>query len=374
MAEVRKSTLSVRRVSWLIAVPMVLAAAGLLATLMATARSRSSVAVETPPVRKTTTSPYAATISGAGLVEASSENIAVGVAVSALIKEVAVSEGDRVSAGDVLLRLDDREALARLAVAEADAAAAELELQRLKRLPRVEELPVADAVVNEAQANASNAQRDFDRISSLGPGDSASRREIDDRRLSLEAAKAQLEKAIAQRKLLQAGAWPPDVALQAARSKAALARVDAIRTDLERLVVRAPISGQILKLNARVGQFAEARVDVDAPLLLMGRTDVLHVRVDIDDTETWRFEPGAPARAFMRGNPSIATDLAFVRVDPLVAPKRSLTGSASERTDTRVLRVVYSFPASAFPVYVGQLVDVRIRAATAVRNASTTNP
>jgi hypothetical protein len=47
-----------------------------------------------------------------------------------------------------------------------------------------------------------------------------------------------------------------------------------------------------------------------------------------------------------------------------VIPKRSLTGSSSERVDTRVLQVVYSFPRESMPAYVGQLVDVYIEAAS----------
>jgi hypothetical protein len=53
--------------------------------------------------------------------------------------------------------------------------------------------------------------------------------------------------------------------------------------------------------------------------------------------------------------------LRFVRIEPYVVPKRSLTGDSLERVDTRVLQIVYAFDRPAFPVYVGQQVDVFIQ-------------
>ena len=50
--------------------------------------------------------------------------------------------------------------------------------------------------------------------------------------------------------------------------------------------------------------------------------------------------------------------LEFVRVDPYVIPKRSLTGDNTERVDTRVLQVIYSLRTEGKPIYVGQQLDV----------------
>ncbi|MDR4472557.1 MAG: hypothetical protein MRJ92_07865 [Nitrospira sp.] len=52
--------------------------------------------------------------------------------------------------------------------------------------------------------------------------------------------------------------------------------------------------------------------------------------------------------------------LTFVRIEPYIVPKKSLTGENTERVDTRVLQVIYRFERSAFPVYTGQQVDVFI--------------
>jgi hypothetical protein len=88
------------------------------------------------------------------------------------------------------------------------------------------------------------------------------------------------------------------------------------------------------------------------------------VRVDIDQTDAWRLRSDALAVAFVRGNAELKTSLRFVRIEPYVVPKTSLTGDTAERVDTRVLQVIYSFDPASVPVHVGQLMDAYIEAPT----------
>jgi hypothetical protein len=82
--------------------------------------------------------------------------------------------------------------------------------------------------------------------------------------------------------------------------------------------------------------------------------------VDIDEHDIPRFKAGAPARASLRGAPEQSYPLTFVRVEPYVIPKKSLTGDNTERVDTRVLQVIYALEVNGKPVYVGQQMDVFI--------------
>ena len=82
---------------------------------------------------------------------------------------------------------------------------------------------------------------------------------------------------------------------------AAEAQVKATETDIERLTIRALVPGQILQVNIRPGEFAPAGV-LQAPLMMLGNVDRLHVRVDIDENDAWRVRRDAPAVAFVRGN------------------------------------------------------------------------
>ena len=62
--------------------------------------------------------------------------------------------------------------------------------------------------------------------------------------------------------------------------------------------------------------------------------------------------------AYVRGNRDLRAEAVFVRVEPYVKPKTSLTGSSTEKVDTRVLQVIFSFDRNILPVYVGQQMDV----------------
>ncbi|RTL41049.1 MAG: HlyD family efflux transporter periplasmic adaptor subunit, partial [Rhodocyclaceae bacterium] len=140
---------------------------------------------------------------------------------------------------------------------------------------------------------------------------------------------------------------------------AAEADVKSTQIEIERLTVRAPIDGEIMQVNIRPGEFAQAGV-LTTPLIKMGNLDQLYVRVNIDENDAWRFKPQTAAAASLRGNRELKTPLSFVRVEPYVTPKQSLTGASTERVDTRVLQVLYSFPRNALPAFVGQQMDVFI--------------
>jgi HlyD family secretion protein len=64
--------------------------------------------------------------------------------------------------------------------------------------------------------------------------------------------------------------------------------------------------------------------------------------------------------AAIKGNPQIRFPLTYVKTEPYVVPKKSLTGANTERVDTRVLQMIYAFHPANKPVYVGQQVEVFI--------------
>jgi len=94
--------------------------------------------------------------------------------------------------------------------------------------------------------------------------------------------------------------------------------------------------------------------------MILGSVTPLHVRVDVDEHDAWRVREGAPALASPRGNGSLRIPLEFVRFEPYVIPKKSLTGDSTERVDTRVLQVIYRVKDQDAPLYVGQQMDVYI--------------
>jgi multidrug efflux pump subunit AcrA (membrane-fusion protein) len=151
------------------------------------------------------------------------------------------------------------------------------------------------------------------------------------------------------------------VAIDEAARASAEAQVQQIRTEIERRTVRAPLPGRILQLKTRLGEYAQSG-PLSTPLMLLGDDTRLHVRVDIDENDAWRFQPCAPAMAFVRGNAEMKVAVRYERTDPDVVPRVLLTGDSTQRTDTRVLQVIYRFNRASLPVYVGQQMDVFVEA------------
>ena len=329
-----------------------------------------------PPVQPPR-SPYTHTVAGAGIVEPRTENIELGVPLPGVVEEVFVAEGDLVRKGDQLFRLDDRQLQANLASRQADLKAAQAELQRLRQQPRPEEVPVQEAQVSEAEAQleeaASRQQQTstkLEGVRSLAARGAVTEIELTNAVAEYNISRAQklrAEAALAQARsrlsLLQDGAWEADVAVAEAAVAQAQAQVEQVMTDLDRLVVRATVDGRVLNSDVHPGEFVGAPPgDV---LMVIGDTSVLHVRVDIDEQDIPRFVPGSKAQAVLRGRRDLTYPLEFVRVQPYVIPKQSLTGDNRERVDTRVLQAIYALhPPQGAPIYVGQQVDVFVQAET----------
>jgi HlyD family secretion protein len=310
------------------------------------------------PIAEPPKPPYENKISGSGIVEASTRNIAVGTPVSGVVAKVFVTVGQKVKASDILFSLDGRKERAALALRESALAQAKAKLERLLQLPRKEELPAARARVKEAEANLEDLRMQLRNAERVTVGSAISLEELNRRRYAVQAGEARLAQAKYNLELLEAGAWKPDIALARAEIARAEADVNAAEVEIDRLTIRAPVDGSILQVNIRPGEYAQGVLS--QPLILMGDLERLNVRVDIDENDAWRFHPGSPAVAFVRGNPELKTALKFEYVEPYVVPKRSLTGDSTERVDTRVMQVLYSFNRADLPIYPGQLMDVYI--------------
>ncbi len=321
-------------------------------------------------------SPFPDSVAGSGILEASTRNIAIGTNIPGIVVEVFVEAGSRVNAGDPLFRVDDRSLRSELAIREARAEAArrqvaiaKAELAQQKQLPRKEDVPPARARVEVARAQLLDAEKILNLMQEVQDKRAIVQEELTRRENAVVTARARVLESQSSLDQLLAGAWSATLEISGAQVaqaeslvKQAEADVQATKTEIERLIVRSPVSGEVLQKNTRAGEYVQAGL-LATPAMLVGNTDVLHVRVDVDENDAWRIKPGAKARVSLRGNPQIRTDeTTFVRVEPFVIPKRSLTGDSTERVDTRVLQVVYSFPRSAMPAFVGQQVDVRIEA------------
>lgn len=312
--------------------------------------------VETADTAQPPTTPFSNTLAGAGVVEPQSENISIGTPTPGIVAEAPVSVGAKVKAGDLLFRLDDRSLRGELRTREAALAVAKAQLTRLEHQPRPEEVAVTEAKLSEADAWEKESLQQLDRATKLSATNAMSQAEFDAARRQAAVSTAQVSRARAELYLQRAGAWDYDklVALQGIEE--AQAEIDRVKNELSRLEIRAPRTGEVLKVNVRPGEYAGTTPDEE--LIILGETDLLHVRVDIDEQDIGRYRLGIPGIAMPRGFPDVKYQLRFKRVEPYVVPKKSLTGDNTERVDTRVLQVIYEVVNNEPPLFVGQQMDV----------------
>lgn len=280
---------------------------GIGATAVMASRMSATPKEMTPPIEPSP-KPYAVSVAASGIIEALSENVAIGVPEAGLVTKVHVKVSDSVEEGAALFTLDDRELSARLKVNLANARVANATLQRL-----------------------------VDQLARL-------KRVNDPRAISQDEVRTKEN----------------DVAVAQAQLDAAQAQVGQDLVSLTRLTVRAPRAGTILQVNVRPGEYAAATPKNAA--MVLGDVEHLQVRADVDEQNAPRLQPGQTATAYLKGDTTQPIELTFVRVEPYVVPKTSLTGASTERVDTRVLQVIYSFTRPQDrPVYVGQQVDLFVK-------------
>jgi len=271
-----------------------------------------------PPV-----SDFKQTVAAVGIVEASTENISIGTPLSGVVARIFVAAGQTVRAGDPLFELDTRHL-------------------RADRRVRSEAIDLARAQSGVAGARLEDLRRQLKFAEQVKDKRAISAEEVSHRASAVETATAEFEAARVQ-------------------VAAAESQVHAVDVEIERSTVRSPIDAEVLQVKLRAGEFAPAGPTPE-PLILLGRSKPLHVRVDVDEHEGWRVPLGATAVGHVRGNAALKTPLKFVRFEPFVVPKRSITGDATERVDTRVLQVIYRVERDDLPLFVGQQMDVFIDA------------
>ncbi|HZQ46132.1 MAG TPA: efflux RND transporter periplasmic adaptor subunit [Verrucomicrobiae bacterium] len=298
------------------------ALAGIAGTILLV-RQLAKVPPAPPPPTEPARSAFANSVAGTGIIEATRENVKIGAPKGGLIQKICVQVGSKVKLGEPILQLDDREARAQLLTMQT-------QLEAMKASWESEKVLLADA------------QDQFDRTESLAKQNVASVDERTRKQFALQSMEARVAKI-------------------AADIKAAEAQVELARTNLDILTVRAPRDGTILQVNVREGEYA-GTTPTD-PLMILGETERLQIRTDVDEQNAPLVKPNEPAVAFLKGDTKSPIPLRFVRIEPYVVPKKSLTGDSTERVDTRVLQIIFEFDRPATPVYVGQQMDVFIQRA-----------
>lgn len=206
------------------------------------------------------------------------------------VEEIFIDRGDKVKAGDVLMKLEDKEQRAQLALAEAQLASARARLEELEAGSRPEEIEAARAAVDSAEATRINAQQELTRLKQLSTNRAISQQELD-RALSEYNVAAALLNA-AQKRLELAEKGPRKEQIDAARAEVqqAQANVELAKTQLEYTIIRAPISGTILEKVAEQGELLTninvgGSRGVKSSAVSMADLSDLQVEIDLNENE-----------------------------------------------------------------------------------------
>ena len=275
---------------------------------------------------------------GPGLVEPVSEEVRVSAQVGGRLEQVLVDEGQRVTAGQVLAIIDNRDYRARVASARADLALRDAARRRVENGARVQERQEAAADVAEADAVLANATADAERMRGLLRERVISKAESDDAERAERVARARVEAARQRLDLITAGARDEDRAQASADVGLAHARLEDATALFEKTLIRAPIDGIVLRRHRRSGESVSTQFD--SPIVTIADDRVRRVRVDVDEADIGRIALGQSAYVTADAFGARRFSGKVVRVGQLLGRKNVRTDEPTERVDTKVLETL----------------------------------
>jgi len=229
--------------------------------------------------------------------ELSSDRVEVTAEFGEPITAIAVAEGAKVAAGDVLVEQDASRAEARLREADAALGQVRARLDELVRGPRSEQIAAARANVEGANQELDFRQSELERVREIHARGLASAELLDQAQAALDGAQASLKFALAQLEERLAGTTVEELAQAEQAVQQAIARRDAAAVDLQRHTLRAPIDGVA---DSRLFETGERPVP-GQPVIVMLAAGQPHARVYVPEALRVRVAAGTPARIRVDG-------------------------------------------------------------------------
>ncbi|APR70974.1 HlyD family efflux transporter periplasmic adaptor subunit [Acinetobacter haemolyticus] len=230
--------------------------------------------------------------------------------VSGQVAEVLVKDTQQVKQGDVLVRIDERDAKIQLAQAQAELAKAQRQYKQSQANSRSlnSQVVVRNDEISSAQAQVAKAQADYDRASlelkrrnELAATGAISKEElskaqsaVSTAKASLELAQAGLAQATSSRKAAESTFAANEALIQGVNEAStpdvlvAKAHVDQAQLDLERTVIRAPVDGVIARRNIQIGQ----RVAPGAVMMSVVPVSDLYVDANFKESQLAKVKAG----------------------------------------------------------------------------------
>lgn len=256
------------------------------------------------------------------------DRITFSVTANEIIRQLPIAEGSTVTAGEVLVRLDDKNQKAVLAHALAEAAKSQAYLLKLSNGERQEDIAAAQAKVNSAQARVIEALKNFNRVEELVKQKLLSQSEKDTAITTRDTAKAELDSANEEFSKLTAGTRPEDIAQAQAALNAANADVVLQQQKLAELTIVATRDGILDNLPYNLGE----RVPMNGIVAIMQASRIPYARVYVPASRRLEVIPGKTFPVHVDGldKPFNGT-VRWVATEPSFTPYYALTEDERSR-------------------------------------------
>ena len=290
-----------------------------------------------------------------GRVEPRSGEFRIAAAVPGRIADVLIKANEDVFAGELLVRLDDSEALAKVAEAAAQVALHKRARNDQSTPSGAAERRKAEDAVADSERSVADAQSALDKVTAEWRSGSASKSDLDAARAGLSHTQDRLRQQQEALAKLKASASTPLPTRTEGELNVAQAEWTLAQAELEKTRIRAPVDGTVLQVNAKKGELATPTSQ--SPLLVMGDLSALRVRAEVDQQYLGKIRVGQSVvvrAAAFRGSDFDGRVSSIARV---VGPSRINVGDPRKFNDADVLAVTVDLPDPG-PLVVGQQVDV----------------
>jgi HlyD family secretion protein len=285
-----------------------------------------------------------------GRIEARSDLVNVGAGIDGVVRTIHVQEGQTVQRGDVLADLACEDLQSALQVAKSNRDSLMDTRLRLQRGSRPEEREAAAQKTVAARAVLDQAATQLARMSKLYQAQEVSRLTFEEAQRDRDVAEAQFQQSQRNQEMVNAGALPEELARADADLSGAEAGIKLAEDKLGKCVVRAPISGTVLRVLLREGE--SFGLVAPRPLFTMADVSGRRVRAEVDENDIANVHIGqkllVSADAYsQRTFAGVVTQLAN-----LMGRKSVLTGDPAQKADRDILEVTADLnqPANALPI------------------------
>jgi HlyD family secretion protein len=300
-------------------------------------------------------------VAGPGRIEPVSEDIKLGSELSGKLKSVNVEEGDSIRIGQVLAVLENDDYRAELASCAAEVQAKEATLRKVVNGARGQERSEASAGVRAAEAVMKNAQAELQRRQELYQGGVISREELDHYIREYNVAKEEYQEKSDHNSLVNAATREEDVAFAQADLQLAQAHMASAQARYDKTFIKSPINGIVLRKHHRNGESVSNSATTPDPVLTIGDTEVLRVRVDVDESDVNKVRVGQKAYVTADAFGRQKFSGRVVHIGELLGPKTIRTDEPTERVDRKFLEALVELdPGAQLPM--GLRVDTFIMA------------